>query len=130
MFLILFVINFTNNIRDEYQDFIVESEIDHLCLLVKGAVAKVYVTGNIPGRYNDTLGSINIGMPEKIGDTKYRASFNGSSVMIETFFNPRRNVTCMIGLPGAYRGFSAGGQTKITLYQYVNGTKAIEMSNI
>lgn len=129
VFLIIFVINFTNNIRNEYQDFIAENEIDHVCLLVKGAVAKIYVTDNAAGRYNDTLGSITVKMPEKIADTKYRASFEGSGVKIETFFSPGRNVTCVIGLPGAYRGLSAGGETVITLYQYVNGTKLIEMKN-
>jgi hypothetical protein len=130
VFLILFVISLTNNIRNDYRDFIVENEIDHVCMLVKGAIAKIYVSDNIPGRYNDTLGSITVRMPERIGETNYRASFFNSSIRVETFFDIQRNVTCVAGFPAAYTGSTTGGLTSITLYQYINGTKVIEMKNI
>ncbi|MDI6720992.1 MAG: hypothetical protein QMD85_01285, partial [Candidatus Aenigmarchaeota archaeon] len=87
------------------------------------------VTDNIPGRYNDTMGTIKIRMPEKIGDTKYRASFFNTSVRVETFFDSPQNVTCAIGFSAAYSGLSTGGSTRISLYQYANGSKLIEMKN-
>lgn len=130
VFLILFIISFTNNIRSDYRDFIVENEIDHVCLLAKGAISKIYVSGNLPGQYNDTLGDITVKMPEKIAGVKYRMGFVNSGVKVETFFEIARNTTCESGFDAAYTGLSSGGLTKFTLRQYANGTKVIEMRNV
>lgn len=130
VFLILFSISFTGSIRNDYRSFIAENEVDHVCLLVKGAVAKIYVTGSAHGRFNDTMGSITVRMPDRIADTNYRASFTGRSVKIETFSDLRQNTTCLIGFPAAYSGSTTGGLTAITLYHYANGSKLVEMVKI
>ena len=130
VFLILFAISFTGSIRNDYRNFIAENEIDHVCLLVKGAVAKIYVTGSAHGRLNDTMGSIILRMPDRIADTNYRASFQDKGVKIETFFDLRHNMTCIIGFPAAYSGSTSGGLTSITLYHYANGSRLLEMKKI
>ena len=130
VFLILFSIILTESIKNDYRNFVSEEGIKHVCMLVRGAVSKIYVPNSAVGMYNDTMGSVILRMPDKIADANYRTSFFNKSVRIEVFSEQRPNTTCIVGFDGIYYGSAAGGTTKITIFHYVNGTKMIEMRNV
>jgi hypothetical protein len=104
--ILLIVISF-NNIRNDYKAFSMKNQINGVCDIIKGAVEKIYWPFDYES--DGTFGRIFVDLPERIGDTNYRARFLGSSLLIESGINS----TCSIGFNITYAGSTTGGRTEI-----------------
>lgn len=129
IFLIYVVVTTLMSIREEYQKFVGGNEIKELCFVMRGAIDKVYAPDNYNVSTNTSLGQIEVKLPERITDIKYRARFFNRSIIIDSsgvLFND----TCKIGYNIEYNGSTSGGLTRFSYIRYTNGTDVVEMIKI
>jgi hypothetical protein len=117
------------SIKNDYQKFIGQNEIDELCFAMKSAIGKIQQP-QYYGMTNDTVaGSIVIRMPDRIADLKYRAKFVNDSISIESQSN-KFNTTCRIGSNAIFNGSTTGGNTRFQYIRLSDGSDRIEMTRI
>jgi hypothetical protein len=124
IFLIFVVVSTFVKLRDDFQDFTAESEINQLCFIVRNGVEKIIPFYDYRSPTNSTQAVLDLNLPVRLAGLPYRMNFVGKAVNIETltgFFN----TTCKVGFNVTYRGFTAGGRTLLT-YTY-NGTDNVEV---
>jgi hypothetical protein len=126
--LVFIVFTTLTTLRTDFEGFVSQKEIQQGCILVKGAVEKIYISTDYRPPTNTTAGTIVVQMPEKIAGSSYRLRFENNSAVIDA--QPAFNTTCKIGLNLSYSGSSSGGMTEIKYVRYSNGTDAIEMTNV
>ena len=126
LFLIYVVITTFTSIRDDYQKFVGGTEIKELCFVMKGAIERVYAQSDYNFSTNTNLGSLQVRLPDRITDIKYKASFFNKSILIESLAR-EFNDTCKIGFAAGYNGSTSGGLTRFSYLRYTNGTNVIEM---
>lgn len=128
IFLVFAVFTTLTTLRTDFEDFVADKEVQQTCLLVKGAIEKIYVPTDYRSPDNTTTGKIVVQMPERIAGTAYRLGFINASVEIDA--RPFFNTTCKAGFAAVYNGSSSGGRTQLKYVRYSNGTDNIEMSNV
>ncbi|MFC2143242.1 hypothetical protein ACFLQN_02480 [Candidatus Aenigmatarchaeota archaeon] len=125
--LLLSVIVILNTNKLEYQKFIIEKELEELCLTIKSSIYAAYVETDYHS--NDViLGRVRFNLPSTLVDSKYRISLADKSVFITTE-SPRFEHTCFVGINAEFKGATNGGQTEI-IYSVNDGSEIIEMVKI
>jgi hypothetical protein len=124
--LVIVVVISLNNVRNQYQKFVGENEIDQICLSVKGTVEEIYYQKNYTSPTNTTVARVRLELPSKVADKKYSARFFNNSVLVYSD-DIRFNRTCKIGFSATFIGTSDGGPTYITWYRFGNGSEEIRM---
>ena len=104
--IIMLIVIASNNIKNDYEAFALQGQINILCSTVKNAIEKIYWP--FDREAGGVFGKITIDLPEKIGDKNYRARFYNNSLLIESGINS----TCYIGFNAS--GSTSGGRTEIT----------------
>lgn len=126
IFMLLIVVTSMNNIKNDYDNFSINSQINHICNIVETSIEKIYSKGNYIS--NDTLfGSVVLNLPDKIASSNYKISFINSDILVKTL-DGKYNVTCEAGFNITYNGTSTG-RTKI-IFSTVNNTDVISMVKI
>lgn len=124
------VLTTLNNIKQQYQEFVADLEIDEVCDTIKEGVGKIYWPTDYSGPKTVKMGEIEILLPVRVGDVKYKAIFAGSTLNIATVDKPYVNDSCKMGFDAIFNGQTSGGLAKLTWTAYSNGTDEINMTII
>jgi hypothetical protein len=125
--LVIGIIQITNSLRSEYQDFISDQEVQQVCSIMKSSVTKLNRNNNYLSLNQTLKGRIYIDMPEKIAGETYRIRFMENNASVET---PTSNTTCTIGYNATYRGTTTGGRIVIEWKEFPVGETVIEVVQI
>jgi hypothetical protein len=115
--IVMLIVISSNNIRNDYEAFAMQGQINILCITVKSAIEKIYWP--FDREADGVFGRITIDLPEKIGENNYRARFYNNSLLIESDINS----TCYIGFNAS--GSTSGGRTEITWTRTGNEDKIV-----
>ncbi len=125
VFLILVIVNTVLTLRDNFQSFTLNNEIDQTCLILEGGLEKVFHT-TAYGSPSGSRSVVDINLPDRLADEPYKAVFRNRTIEIDV---TSVNTTCNIGFDADYSGSSAGGSTEISFT--INSTsRLIEMKSI
>lgn len=127
IFLIFAVFTGLSTLKTDFEDFVADKEIQQACLLVKGAVEKIYIPTGYRPPENATAGSIVLQMPDRLAGSPYRVSFVNTSILVDG--GAAFNTTCKTGFNLSFSGSASGGLVQIKYARYSNGTDAVEMTN-
>lgn len=127
IFFILIIVNTFVLLHEDFQLFAAESEIDQLCLTMRGGVEKIFYASSYRSPVA-SRSSLDVNLPDKLADAEYTATFQNASIKIETsglYFN----ATCVVGLNATYSGQTSGGLTRISFLRNTT-SDAVEMKSI
>ena len=128
--LILSVVVTMNTVKSNYDEFVGEEEMDIVCSLIRHAINEMYMPSSYQVQSDTLTGKIVLNLPDRIGDSVYKARFINDSLKIETYGSLKINRTCLIGFNASYSGLTSGGRTKIMWTTLSNGSNRIEMVKI
>ena len=110
--LLIVVVHAMNAIKNDYQDFVGKIESQQVCGMIKNSIEKIYSPSDYTVQTNETMGKIFVELPERIADSRYRASFVNDSVRVEMLDFPV-NETCKAGFNISLSGTTSGGRTEM-----------------
>ena len=124
--LILLIVILNNN-AVHYKEFVAKSQLENVCIIVKSAITNIQPVSDYHSITPTVLGSVNIDLPEKIGNTNYRLLFIGNNITIELLDEPKLKYSCSTGFDLVFVGSSNGGKTSLSFirsdYDYVEMKK-------
>jgi len=129
VFIIIVMLLTLNYLRNEYQKFEGENDINNICLILKNSIEKIYHPENIDNyqtNVSSVMGKIIINLPAKISDIKYNINFVNSSIQVKGLL---LNQTCKLWFNITYTGFSSGGLTELSWIR-LGRNDTIEMRNV
>ncbi len=124
--LVLVVLNSINGIKRDYKTFIGKLEVNETCYQIKNAVLMLESNDNFDQQINETVGQIDMMLPEKIGGSYYRGKMVNRKFVISLFTGETYN--CTIGFN--VTGQTPGGLTYLKRKIYENDSVGYEIGKI
>jgi len=127
IFLII-IVTTLNSIREDYRDFTLNLTVKDICSVVKASIEELRtpIPAELEVNTEQSMGSVMLDLPQKIGGTKYRIRFENEMIVIKT--ESGFSYTCYTSVNSTLSGRSAGGRTKI-YWMYGNGINKILIGN-
>jgi len=127
LFLII-IVTTLNSIREDYRDFTLNLTVKDICSVVKASVEELHapIPAELEVNTEQSMGSVTLDLPQKIGGVKYRIRFGNRTILVKT--ESGFSYACYTSVNSTLAGRSAGGRTRIS-WIYGNGTDKILITN-
>jgi len=112
IFLII-VVGTLNQLRNTYEEFVLDLTAKHLCELVRSTIEDMYspTPSNMRALVNESMGKISLRLPDKVGGMKYKILLLEREIKV--IVSDREKASCSIALDVILEGKSAGGDSNL-----------------